>query len=389
MLESISHSNEENYENEVLPQVTHRTRWITPHPQEQSDQPYRPLVSLLVPAYNEALIIADNLAVICHYMETLESQYRWEVVIVNDGSRDDTGDRAEAFAKTCPNVRVVHHAINAGLGQALKTGFEECQGDYIITLDLDLSYSPDDHIERLLTKIRETGAKVVVASPYMKGGKVANVPWLRRVLSVWANRMLSSAAKRNLATLTGMVRVYDAEFVKSLNFRATGMDFNPEVIHKASLLKARVAEIPAYLRWHPQKAQPKAKRRKSSMKILRHTWAIVFYGFLFRPVMFFLIPSLLFFLLSCYANGWALIHCLRSYQHLAQTTQIPDPSDAVAIAFQQAPHTFFIGGIALVLSIQLFSLGILAVQSKSYFEEIFYLGNSIYKSTRKQARDKP
>src|SRR5579883_2224026 len=239
MLESISHSNEENYENEVLPQVTHRTRWITPHPQEQSDQPYRPLVSLLVPAYNEALIIADNLAVICHYMETLESQYRWEVVIVNDGSRDDTGDRAEAFAKTCPNVRVVHHAINAGLGQALKTGFEECQGDYIITLDLDLSYSPDDHIERLLTKIRETGAKVVVASPYMKGGKVANVPWLRRVLSVWANRMLSSAAKRNLATLTGMVRVYDAEFVKSLNFRATGMDFNPEVIHKASLLKAR------------------------------------------------------------------------------------------------------------------------------------------------------
>lgn len=387
MLEPASQTNGVGYD-EFLPQVIHSTDWRR-NQKNLAEQPYQPFVSLLIPAYNEALIIEANLAVLCDYMKSLEAQYRWELIVVNDGSRDDTGDRADAFAATHNHVYVVHHAINAGLGQALRTGFEHCQGDYILTLDLDLSYAPDDHIERLLTKIRETGAKVVVASPYMAGGKVANVPWLRRVLSVWANRLLSVASKRNLATLTGMVRVYDAEFVQNLNFRATGMDFNPEVIHKASLLKAKVAEIPACLRWHPQKEQPKAKQRKSSMKILRHTWAIVFYGFLFRPVMFFIIPSLLFFLLSCYANTWALIHCWSSYQRLAQQVPFPDPTDAVAIAFQQAPHTFVIGGIALILAIQFLSLAILAVQSKSYFEEIFYLGSSIYKATHKQGHNEP
>jgi hypothetical protein len=115
------------------------------------------------------------------------------------------------------------------------------------------------------------------------------------------------------------------------------------------------------------------------MKILRHTWAILFYGFIFRPVMFFILPSLILFLLSLYANVWVVIHCWSNYQLLAQKIPYPDPTLAVAEAFQQAPHAFVIGGMTLMLSIQLFSLGILAVQSKSYFEEIFYLASAIFR----------
>jgi glycosyltransferase involved in cell wall biosynthesis len=346
------------------------------------------LVSLVAPAYNEALIIEQNLAVLCDYMATLEADYRWELIVVNDGSRDETGLLAEAFAHDRPNVSVIHHQTNAGLGQTLKTGFDRCQGDYIITLDLDLSYTPEDHIERMLTKIRQTQAKVVVASPYMEGGRVSNVPWLRRILSVWGNRFLSLTAKGNLATLTSMVRVYDADFLRSLNLRSQGMEINPEVIHKAGLLEAKVAEIPAHLHWSSQKAQPKAKRRKSSMtssKLFSHTWAIFFYGFLFRPVMFFIIPSLIFFVISCYSSFWAISHCWDNY--LLVHSSIPDfdkaLSAAVATAFQQFPHTFVIGGMALMLSIQLFSVGVMSMQSKRYFEEIFYLGTAIYKSTRR------
>lgn len=351
------------------------------------DRP-KPFVSLVAPAYNEAIIIEQNLAVLCSYMATLEAEYQWEIIVVNDGSRDETGLLAEAFAHDRPNVRVVHHSTNAGLGQTLKTGFEHCQGDYIVTLDLDLSYTPD-RIERMLTKIRQTQAKVVVASPYMEGGKVSNVPWLRRVLSIWGNRFLSLTAKGSFATLTSMVRVYDAEFLRSLNLRSTGMEINPEVIHKAGLLEARVAEIPAHLKWSSQKAQPKAKRRQSSMtgsKILNHTWAIFFYGFIFRPVMFFIIPSLIFFLISGYASCWALIHCWSNYQSVLAIVPELDKamSAAVAMAFQQAPHTFVIGGMALMLSIQLFSVGVMSMQSKRYFEEIFYLGTAIYKSTRRE-----
>lgn len=362
------------------PQLMEETHHV---PQEE-----KPFVSLVTPAYNEAKILDRNLAVLCDYMESLEDRYRWELVIVNDGSRDETGQIAEVFAGGYRNVHVVHHPTNFGMGQALRTGFDHCQGDYIIVLDMDLSFSPD-HVERLLTKICETHAKVVSAAPYAKGGKVSNVPWFRLLLSVGANWFLSFSTKGRLTSITGMARAYDAEFLRTLNLKSQGMEINAEVIHKAQLLDARVVEIPAHLKWIEQTDLPKSKRRQSSMtsgKLLKHTWSVVFFGFLFRPVMFFIIPSLLFFLMSCYASAWALIHSWTNYQQLVQQppflSTAEEISEAVALAFQQSPHTFVIGGMTLMVAIQLFSLGVLSMQSKRYFEEIFYLGTSIYKSTR-------
>ena len=281
---------------------------------------------------------------------------------------------AEAFAKTRDNVRVLHHTVNFGLGQAFKFAFNHCCGDYIVTLDLDLSYGPD-HIEKLLNEIRETKAKIVVTSPYMKGGKISHVPWLRRTLSIWANRFLSLAAKGNLSTLTSMVRVYDAKFLKTLNLKSTGMDINPEIIYKAMLLRARIKEIPAHLDWHLQKAE--GVKRRSSMKVLRHTMSVLLSGFLFRPVMFFIVPGFALLLFALLANTWVFIHFFAHYQHLSQYSGFGvRASAALAAAFSQSPHTFIVGGMSLMLAIQLISLGILALQSKSYFEEIFHLGST-------------
>ncbi len=362
-----------------------------------------PLVSLVVPAYNEASIIECNLARLCDHMASLSREFRWEIIVVNDGSRDETAVLADAFAAAHPAVRVIHHRRNGGLGQALRTGFQAARGDYIVTLDLDLSYAPN-HIERLVRRMQSTGAKVVVASPYMDGGKVSNVPRLRLALSVWANRFLSLTAKRNIMTLTGMVRAYDAEFLRSLHPRSQGMDINPEILHKANLLSARVDEIPAHLHWltpadsasprlpSGSMAQPPAQttahspaqspaQRSSSMKIFRHMWSIFFYGFVFRPAMFFFLPSLLCLGMGSYAGIWTLIHCWESYQSLSQTPGA-DPTDAVALAFQQHPHPFIIGGMLLMLGVQLLSLAVLSAQSKYYFEEIFHLGTSIDRSHR-------
>jgi glycosyltransferase involved in cell wall biosynthesis len=347
----------------------------------------RPFVSLVVPAYNESAILEANLAVLYQYMQQL-GQGRgweledWEIVVVNDGSRDNTGEIVDDLACRYDRVRVIHHRTNMGLGQALRTGFEQGRGEYFITLDLDLSYSPD-HIERLLDRIEQTHAKVVVASPYMRGGKVSNVPWLRLVLSIWANRFLSFAAKQNVSTLTGMVRAYDADFLKTLPLRSTGMEINPEVLHKTMLLGGRIDEVPAHLHWlgddTPQDKRPK---RKSSMKILKHIWATFYSGFVLRPVMFFIIPSLVCFLLAMYSWGWVTIHSINAYFELLQVSSVVDPTDAIAQAFQYAPHTFFVAGMSLVLAVQLFGLGILAVQSKRYFEEMFYLESSVYRRLR-------
>lgn len=343
----------------------------------------RPFVSILVPAYNEAAILEDNINILCNYLHTIEAQYSWEIVLVNDGSRDNTGSLAELAAQQHPGINVVHHRVNQGLGQALKTGFEHCRGKYIVTLDLDLSYAPE-HIEQLLQKIQVTQAKVVVISPYMPGGKVSNVPWSRLMLSVWANRFLSLAAKRDTATLTGMVRAYDASFIQALSFRSTGMDVNPEILYKARMLKVPIVEIPGHLCWRNH-SRPhtrnvaKPARRKSSMKILRHSWSVVFYGFIFRPVMFFVLPGLILSLGAAYVFAHIGMHCLEAYSSLPAGSGF---SELISYAFVQYPHDFFLGMITLILSFQFLSLGLLAMQMKHYFEESFFLGTQINKSTR-------
>ena len=86
-------------------------------------QTLKPLISLVVPAYNEAAIVEKNLSALCNYMESVESNYRWEMIVVNDGSSDETGKLAEAFAETRNNIQILHHPRNFGLGRALRSAF--------------------------------------------------------------------------------------------------------------------------------------------------------------------------------------------------------------------------------------------------------------------------
>jgi len=193
-------------------------------------KPDRPLISLILPVYNEAAILRENLAEIHQYMTSLDGQYRWEIILVNDGSRDETGELADEAAAEYERVRVVHRLINLGLAEALRAGFDVAAGYYIVTMDMDLSYSVD-HIGRLLEAIRETQAKIVIASPYTEGGRISNVPWARRAMSQWANRFLGSLVRGyRLSTLTGMMRAYDAKFLRSLDLKSMAMQINMESI---------------------------------------------------------------------------------------------------------------------------------------------------------------
>jgi glycosyltransferase involved in cell wall biosynthesis len=346
-------------------------------------EPRKPLVSLVVPAYNEASILEANLQRLCDYMGSLEDQYRWEMVFINDGSSDDTGEIAEDFARTRPEIRVYHHVRNFGLGQAFKHAFTKCRGDYVVTIDVDLSYAPE-HIGLLLDRIRKTKAKIVLASPYMEGGSISNVPRMRRLLSVWANRFLSLLAHGHLSTLTCMVRAYDGEFIRSLNLRAMGMEVMPETIYKSMIMRGTIDQIPAHLDWS-FRATP-AVQRRSSMKVLSHTLATVLSGFLFRPFMFFIVPGLLLLIFAVWTNIWMVVHFFEAYGSLGDAV-VPDRiSAAVLQAYTDYPHTFIVGLLSLMLAIQLISLGILALQSKNYFEEIFHLGSTIHKSRLSEDR---
>ena len=348
------------------------------------DNGLKPFVSIVVPGFNEEALTETNLGIICDYMGTLVSNFNWELIFVNDGSTDRTGEVADRFAQSRNNVLVLHHSYNFRLGQALRYAFSHCRGEYIVVMDIDLSYSPD-HIERLLNKIIQSRAKIVIASPYMKGGKVSNVPWLRKMLSRWANRYLCLTAAKDpfsdkLTTITGMVRAYDRRFLRRLNLKAMGVEINTEIINKAKILRARIVEVPAHLNWMPDpSAMKKAGSRKSSMQIASAMLQSIVSGFMFRPFLFFILPGVLLFLVSLYPIAWTLINSIKQYHELAATNMSFDfkTSEAIGAAFQQSPHAFVVGGFALIVGIQFISLGLLALQKKRYFDELFSLCSNI------------
>lgn len=300
-----------------------------------------PRVSVVVPAYNEARLVVDTLEVLCHYLDSLGPAWPWELLVVDDGSSDATGELAEEFAAGHPRVRVLRHRVNFQLGQALRYAFGHCRGDYVVTVDSDLSYAPE-HIGRLLTEMETTGARIVVASPYMAGGRTLAVPFVRRIASRAANRFLAVASKGTLSTLTGMVRAYDRRYLRALDLRSIGPEINVEILYKASLLHTRVVEIPATLDWSFHGPDP--RRRGSVGALARTTAKALVSGFLFRPVAFLVVPAMALLIaalvLVVLGNGMA-------------------------------------GAVSVVLGVQLLSFGMLALQSRMYFADVFHLGTNV------------
>jgi glycosyltransferase involved in cell wall biosynthesis len=342
-----------------------------------ADETRRPLLSVITPAYNESAMLAKNLATLCDHLDSLSDRYQYELLVVNDGSKDDTGAIAEAFSKDRPQVRVLHHVVNMNLGQALRTGFAHATGEYVVVLDVDLSYSPD-HVERMVDHLRERRAHIVVASPYMDGGQTTQVPFLRLLLSRNANRYLAWFCQQSdLHTITGMVRAYDRRFLQRLDLRSQDVEINTEIIYKAMLLRGRIEEIPAHLDWS---AQRQTVGRLSSFRVLRGILTYTLGGFVFRPFAFFMLPGLLALAAATYILGWFGLHV---WWEMANVTVGPDAfwddrlSEAIRIVFEHRTHAFIVGGFCLLVGLQLMSLGVLSFQQKRYFEELFHLGSSL------------
>jgi len=130
---------------------------------------------------------------------------------------------------------------------------------------------------------------VVIASPYVKDGKVTAVPWFREKMSRWANKLLSMSANGHLSTLTGMVRAYDTVFLHKLNLKAWDFEIDTEIIYKAQILRARIVEVPAHLDWTDRLEVPE---RGLSIRVLRGILGQGFSSFLFRPFIYFIVPGL-------------------------------------------------------------------------------------------------
>lgn len=334
-------------------------------------------ISIVVPCYNEQAILPLNLTTIINYLDGKSHKYSWEIIIINDGSKDKTGEIADDFANQRHEIRVIHHPVNLNLGHALQTGFRHSKGDVIVVLDVDLSYSVE-YIEVMVDKLREAVADIVIASPYMKGGKVTAVPFSRRVLSLWVNKFMRMAAQDKYYTFTGMVRAYRRDFIRTLNLKTKDYEINPEIMYKGMILRARIVEIPAHLDWTEQNKF--SGQRKSSLRVLRSFFSGIMSGFIFRPYIFFVGIGTFLMLLSLYELVYLLYDTL-SYiaQANSQSSGLISFPQSLAVQFRKNPQTFLVGGITFVIAIQFLSVGFLSLQSKRYFEELFHMGTSLKK----------
>ena len=339
-----------------------------------TDEQIKPFLSVVLPCYNEEAILKLNLLEIIKYLNKANEKYKWEIIMIDDGSKDHTGSIADSFEKEFNNVRVIHHPTNLNLGNALKTGFKNAKGEIIVVMDIDLSYSVE-HIGRMVDKLVETNSDIVIASPYMKGGKVTDVPFTRKIMSRWVNQFMRIAAQDKYHTYTGMVRAYRKDFIQTVNLKTKDYEINPEILYKAMILRARIVEIPAHLDWTEQNKF--AGKRKSSMKILRGFFSGIMSSFIFRPYIFFLGIGCVLMILSMYEIIWLLVDTLKFISD--STKNIPTFSTSLAVQFRKNPQSFVVGGITFLASIQFLSLGFLSLQSKRYFEELFHLGTSFKK----------
>lgn len=229
-------------------------------------------VSIVIPAYNEGQNIARLEQTLFGVVAELQRRMRVEVVIVDDGSSDDTAEQLLQLAARHQELVVVPHKHNMGLGAALRTGFAAARGAWIVTADSDGTYRFNE-IGALLEK-RAPGVDIVTASPYHPAGGVENVPAYRLVLSRGASTLYRLIVGGHIHTYTALFRAYRREVIEQVPVRSDGFLAVAQVLAEASLLGFRVAEYPTVLHVR-QYGQSKAKVARIMRAHLRYMAGLV------------------------------------------------------------------------------------------------------------------
>lgn len=202
-------------------------------------------LSVVVPCYNEAAGIPQLKEQLLPVLERLSDRYAIELILVDDGSTDDTHALlGQAFAGF-PTMRVIRHERNLNVGGAIRTGVRESTGNWIAFLDSDCTYRPE-LLEEMLP-LMETGADLVTTSPYHPDGRVDGVPPNRLILSKGLTAIYRAILHKRIYTFTAMVRVFRRSIYERIKSPAHDFNAIAEMLLKALKADLVVVELPAVL----------------------------------------------------------------------------------------------------------------------------------------------
>ena len=189
-------------------------------------------LTILLPTRNEK----DNLELLFPRLDSVlkEIGVPSETIVVDGNSTDGTLEMAKR------HCALAFQQEGAGYGVALKQGFKAASGEYIVTLDADLSHDPK-FIQRLWEN--RQGADVVVASRYCEGG-AAQAPLLRRFLSNVLNRIFTLGFGVPVTDVSSGFRLYKGDMVKAVEFEGKTYDALEEILIRIHHQGGRIIEVP-------------------------------------------------------------------------------------------------------------------------------------------------
>ena len=235
-----------------------------PHPSQSI------LLSVVIPAYNEELRIFQTVREVIAYLSTQD--YRWEIIVADDGSVDATAALVNEASGGDTRVRVLplHHG---GKGWAVRNGMLEAYGEFRLLCDADLSV-PIEQVERLLSP--ESGAvDVAVGSREAPGAARYGEPGSRHLMGRVFNTLTRRLAAPGIVDTQCGFKCFRAQAARELFSRSTmnGFSYDVEVLHLAHRLGMTIAEIG--VDWHYRehsKVRPLHDAFSMTLDLLRILW---------------------------------------------------------------------------------------------------------------------
>jgi dolichol-phosphate mannosyltransferase len=206
-------------------------------------------ISVVIPAWNEA----DNLSKLIPQLHQVLTGlgHTYEIIVVDNHSADTT-DQVCAAAGA-----ILVQQTERGYGGALWSGFRRARGEYILTMDADLSHTPD-FVPRMWN--HRTDAELIIASRYVQGGS-ADMPGYRHVLSIILNEVYTRLLSLPVKDVSSGFRLYHAAILRDLDLQSNDFDALEEILIKCYAQGYSIAEIP--FRYVPR------DRGKSKVKLLQ------------------------------------------------------------------------------------------------------------------------
>jgi len=205
-----------------------------------------PSFAVVIPMYNEQTGARDCVRKVC--AELARMPHRTKLILVNDGSRDGTGEVLATLQPAEPALMVVTHPANRGYGAALCSGVRKAaeEGfDYVLFMDSDLTNDPAD-IPKFAARM-ESGIDVIKASRFIKGGGMRGVPWRRSIFSVVGNLAARALFHVGVHDCTNGFRAVKVALLSRMSLKEPGFPIILEELYQATWLRGSFCEVPVVL----------------------------------------------------------------------------------------------------------------------------------------------